>query len=325
MILGHKKQRHILRYLAETDKIAHAYLFSGVSQLGKRTIALEFIKLLDCSVVDFTKRPCQVCYSCKALQKNQHPDFIIVEPRVFSSADVQKTKKKQEIKIAQIRDIQQKLSFSSYSAPIKAVILDEAHTLNQEAASAFLKILEEPKGRTIFILISSHPEMILPTILSRVQIIKFFPIALPEIEVYLKQKRIPETQIQEIISLSLGRPGIVIDYLLNPDKLKDEKDKIQELEKLIQSNLSKRFEYAKTLSKAPQELKDTLDVWLKYLRKTLLSKISLKNLRISHDEVSNYSLIKIKKILEIIQKTNFLLSSTNVNSQLALEILMIKL
>lgn len=314
MILGHQKQRQFLRHLAKIDKIAHAYLFSGESQIGKRTVALEFIKLLNCKITDFNKKPCQTCHPCKALQKNQHPDLIVVEPQLSFLKDIQ-IKEKQEIKIAQIRALRQKLSFSSYSGSIKAVILDKAHTLNQEAASAFLKILEEPKGKTIFILVSSHPEMILPTILSRVQRIKFFPIALAELKTYLGQKKITENKVKEIISFSLGRPGIAIDYLLNPDKLEGEKEKIQQLEKLISSNLFERFEYAKKLSKDSQDLKKTLNIWLKYLRNILLLKISSENLRV----------VKVRKILKAMQKTIFLLSSTNVNSQLALETLMLEL
>ena len=321
MILGHQKQRQFLRYLVKTNKIAHAYLFSGESQIGKKTIALEFIKLLNCEITDFNKKPCQTCRSCQAVQKNQHPDLIIVKPELSSFGDTQ-VKEKQEIKIAQIRNIQQKLSFSPYSASIKAVILDKAERLNQEAASAFLKILEEPKGKTIFILISSHPEMILPTILSRVQRIKFFPIALTELKAYLEQKQITENQIKEIISFSLARPGIAIDYLNNPDKLKDEKEKIQQLEKLICSNLFERFEYAKkfqgekmVLGKDSQDLKKTLNIWLKYLRNILLSKISSENSRV----------IEVRKILKAMQKTIFLLSYTNIKPQLALETLMLEL
>lgn len=305
MFIGHKKQWQLLKTSVKTGKIAHAYLFLGESQIGKRTVAIEFIKLLNCQN---NKKPCQTCRSCQDIEKGRHPDLITIEPQG-------------QIKISQIRDLQWQLALHPYSAPFKTAIIDEAHLLNLEAASAFLKTLEEPKGKTVVILITPYAEMMLATILSRVQTIKFYPVSFLEIERYLKEKG--SSSAHRLSSLSLGRPGRAIDYLNDPQKLENREQKVQDLVKITQSNLAYRFQYANDLNKDPQNFKETLDIWLNYLRTILLLKIGIKK---DNDlPMIDYSLPKLSKILSSIEETIHWLSSTNINSKLALETLMLKL
>ena len=111
-MIGHQKQRQLLKVLSESSRIPHGLLFSGQDQLGKKTLAIEFIKYLNCLS---KKKPCQTCRSCQDIDKNNHPDFILIEPDG------------KEIKISQIRDLIWKLSLYSYSAPFKTAIIDNAH------------------------------------------------------------------------------------------------------------------------------------------------------------------------------------------------------
>ena len=138
------KQWQYLKRMAELGKVPHALLFYGNDYTKAKSTALDFVKLLN-----------------PEIKREIHPDLIIVEPQG------------KEISIAQIRDLHSKLNFRAYSAPFKSVIINKAHLLNQEAQSAFLKLLEEPKGQTLFILITQYPEMLLPTILSRVERLRF--------------------------------------------------------------------------------------------------------------------------------------------------------
>lgn len=269
MILGHQKQWQFLKESQKLGKIPHAYLFYGENRIGKKTISLEFIKLLNCQDKNLESRPCQTCRSCRDIERREHPDLFIIE-----SQD-------QEIKIAQIRELHSRLSLRSYSARFKSVVIDRAHCLNQDAQSSFLKLLEEPRGKTIFILITEYPDMLLPTILSRVERLRFFsaPAKFPTDD---HQKKI----ITEIVRMS-GQ------------------------------DLTSRFQYAKKLSEEPQNLKEILDIWLRYFRGVLISTINHQS--------KDYSLTKLRKILKLIQTTNFLISTTNVNPRLALEVLMLEL
>lgn len=313
MLVGHQKQWQFLKKSAENEKIPHALLFSGEAQLGKKTLALEFIKLLDCEIPEITKRPCQICRSCQDIQKKQHPDLIWIEPL------------EKEIQISQIRELIWKLSLRPYSAPFKAAVIDRAHFMNQEAQSAFLKTLEEPKGNAILILVTETPELILPTILSRVQKIKFYPVSSAEIENYLKTQKISNPKIKEIARLSMGRPGKAIDFISDPKKLEIRAQKITYLIKILNSPLAFRFQSAKDLSRE-KNLREILNIWLSYFREVLLSRFGQGSVEMTKTgNFNQYSLLKLKNILKLLQSTNFLISTTNINPRLALEILMLEL
>jgi len=322
MLIGHHKQQQFLKKSAELGRVPHGVLFCGESKLGKKTLAVEFAKFLNCASKDFSKRPCNVCRSCLDIQKGIHPDFILVEP----------TGAGREIQIGQIRGLISKLSLRSYSAPFKVAVLDQAHTMTKEAQGSFLKLLEEPKGKnTLLILITEYPESLLPTIVSRVQKLKFFPVKSRKIEDYQFSKNLSEDKIKEISGLALGRPGAAIDLLLNRQNLEKQKQLISDLIKISKLDLAGRFRYAKDLfetkDKSPgPSIEYILDVWTEYLRKVLLSRF----LKPTIDQkliypFSGYSEAKIKKVISLLQSARFLTTSTNVNSKLALEMFFIEM
>ncbi|GAI08023.1 unnamed protein product, partial [marine sediment metagenome] len=235
-----------------------------------------------------------------------HPDLILIEPK--GGAPIQ---------IAQIRGLIQKLSLKPYSAPFKIAIIDQAHLMTKEAQHSFLKTLEEPKGKTLLILITEAPKRLLATIPSRCEVIKFSPVKEVEIKSYLREN-LSDKDWEEASKFCLGRPGEAVDFISDPQKLENRKKIIKELIKISNSGLAFRFQYAKDLS-APSDLKEILSIWLSYFRAVLLSKVEDPNL------YPNYSFFKLKNILSQIQNTNFFLTSTNVNPRLALEILMLEL
>ncbi len=104
---------------------------------------------------------CGRCGSCLKIEKNQHPDVHFLEPQKSSP-----TARMSSIKIEPLRELQQRLSFQSYEGHYKAAIIDGADLMNPQAANSFLKTLEEPPAKTIFILIASNPHNLLPMIVS---------------------------------------------------------------------------------------------------------------------------------------------------------------
>jgi len=291
MLIGHQKQWQFLKKSAELGRLSHAYLFSGQEKLGKKTVALEWISLL------FDKP------STKLLVGG-YPDFILITP-------IQK-----EIQISQIKNLNWRLSLRPYSASFKTVIIDQAHSMNQEAQNCFLKTLEEPRGETLLILITEYPEFLFPTIRSRSEIIKFYPVAKKEIENYLKEQGVAEKKARVISQISQGKPGVAIDFFNQPQKLKEREAVLNEIIRLTKADLTSRFQYVKKISKAP-DLKEILNIWLSYFRENLISSLNSK--------VAPWKVGKLTKILKKIQETFFLISTTNVNSRLALETLMLEL
>jgi DNA polymerase III subunit delta' len=287
MLIGHEKQLRLLKQSAEKGRLSHAYLFAGPEKVGKKMAALEFASFL------FKGE----------LKNNQHPDLILVEPDPESG----------EIKIAQVRDLIWKLSLKPYSAPLKVAIINLAQTMNQESQNCFLKTLEEPKKDTILILVSEYTRSLLPTIISRCQIINFQPLPRKEIEKFLLEKGLDPEKIKEISSISLGRPGRAIDFL-DSQKLDEFKKNMKTAAGLVGSDFSQRFQYAKEISQK-DNLKEILETWLFYFRNLLLEKYLSSALDVG----------RILNVLKKIQETNSLISNTNVNSRLALEILMLEL
>ncbi|PIS39524.1 MAG: hypothetical protein COT33_01485 [Candidatus Nealsonbacteria bacterium CG08_land_8_20_14_0_20_38_20] len=296
MLIGHQKQWGILKKLAETGKLSHAYLFSGPEKLGKKKIALELLSLL----------------FGKELGEAVHPDFVFIGPT------------EGEIKISQIRGLSWRLSLKNLSAPFKGAIIDNAHLMNFQAQTCLLKTLEEPRGKAILILVTQYPQSLLPTIISRCQTIKFYPAAGSEIENYLISKGLSEEKAKEIAEISLGRPGLAIDFLLKPEKIEEYRKAVSGIVKIANSNLAIRFQYAKKISENPAGSRFTgeiLEIWLWYLRKILLSKIQGKE----DANFKNFPISKLRNILQFGQRINFLAITQNINQRLALENLMLEL
>lgn len=288
MIIGHQQQWQYLKRLAEQDKLPHALLFCGQEKLGKRTFALEFVKWLFGS--DVEKKP--------------HPDFIFIEPE------------EKEIKISQLRGLIWKLSLKPSLASLKVAVVNQAHCMNSESQNCFLKTLEEPKGKTLLILITEYPESLFSTILSRVQKIRFSSVKKAEIENYLKEKKFKEDEMREILEISGGRPGLAIDLAADPGKLRERREKIKDLTEITKSDLALRFQYAKTMSENQRDLKEILAIWLSHFRKIFLEQCLTPDIK---------KMEKLRNTIKTTQNTIFLLSSTNANPRLALENLMLEI
>ncbi len=314
MIVGHKNQWNFLVKSAKLERLPHAFLFYGEDQLGKKTLAIEFAKFLNCQSKGFSKRPCQICRNCQDIQKGVYPDFVLIEPDPSHK----------EIQISQIRGLLKKLSFRPYSSDFKLAILDKAHLMTQEAQNCFLKFLEEPKGKALLILITDYPQLLLPTIISRVQKIRFSPIKNSEIENYLLKQDISKDKAKYLSELSFGKPGLALNFLHDSQKLENQKKLISDLIEISNSDLAIRFRYAKTLSEMTSDgdtKREILDIWLRYFRKIFISRFTGQK----GGDFNQYSLSKLKDIIKLIQTMGSLVSTTNINPRLALEILLMKL
>ena len=322
MIIGHKEQRQFLKKSFELGRLSHAYLFCGPAHIGKKKIAIEFIKFLNCESKG--KKPCDICPSCQNIEKGIFPDFSLIDQKDIDD-DTEKNKSK-EIKIDTIRNLEHCFSLSSSVSFIKSVVIDNAHLMNTEAQNCFLKTLEEPKGNSLFILITDHPEAILPTILSRVQKIKFFLPKENEIVDYLEKQNISDTKIKDIINLCSQKPGLAIDFLKDEKRIEYIKEKINEFDNIKKSNLNVRFEYAKQMADFSNEkINEILDIWLTNIRKILLQENQITSKIDESISRQFYSLEQLEKIVENIFNTRFLLRTTNINTKLALENLMLSL
>ena len=161
-----------LKNAIKLNKIAHAYLFAGPRGTGKTTIAKLFAKAINCE--DFDDEACDDCPSCKAIIENTHPDIIEMDAASNNGVD-------------DIRRIVEEMPYAPLLGKYKVYIIDEAHMLSLSAFNAFLKTLEEPPEHVIFILATTDPQKIIPTVLSRCQRYNFSKITPFDIKKKLKE------------------------------------------------------------------------------------------------------------------------------------------
>lgn len=165
-ILGQDKAVALLKRIVKTKKIAASYLFAGPETVGKRKTAVSFGLAINCDKNDGDF--CGRCFSCSTFSTGNYSELILLEPAGPAGRH----------HIDTIRAMQESVSLRSIYGKWKIVIMNEAERMTEEAASALLKIMEEPPRMTFFILITSFPENIFRTILSRCQVIRFMPLSM---------------------------------------------------------------------------------------------------------------------------------------------------
>jgi len=196
-IQGQQSAITFLRGALATNRVASAYLFAGPEGIGKTTTAFAFALLLNCEgPVDGDA--CMRCDSCRKIFDGNHPDIYLIGPE----------KEGRAIKIDQVREIERQIAFSPVSARYRVMIIDPAERMTDEAANAFLKTLEEPPPRNVFILTVKDPGDLFPTIVSRCQRVSFKPLAPEHIEDFLTHELHVDTERARLVArLSEGSLG----------------------------------------------------------------------------------------------------------------------
>ena len=173
-IRGQDRAINILSGHIEHSRLAGTYLFIGPEGVGKKLAARTLAKAVNC--LQGEPYSCDSCVSCAKIENNQHPDVHII-----ASGDA-------EIKIEQVRQLQKAISLRPYEGKKKVFIIDNAHRLTPEASNALLKILEEPPGESLIILISDKRALLLKTIISRCRILRFSALGREQLQEILKKE-----------------------------------------------------------------------------------------------------------------------------------------
>lgn len=199
-IYGHERQIAILKKALASKRVGHAYLFSGINAIGKRTLAGEFAKALNCEQAESLHDACEKCSSCLKAQHASHADIIFVEAEG------------QFIRINAIREIQERMKFRPLEGGWRAIIINDADKMNDHAANALLKTLEEPSAANILILISSRPYSMPATIISRCRHMRFNPLPAHAVFQFLVEKKGMDAQKASLLAgLSGGSAGRALE------------------------------------------------------------------------------------------------------------------
>lgn len=286
-IIGHGQ---ILKFLDESirmGKISHSYLLVGPPRIGKFQVACELARKLN-----------------GVREIDGHPDVSLICQG-------------EKIKIDQIRSLSHYLSLSAHSAKYKIAIVDNIELFTSEAANALLKTLEEPTPHSVLILVASDVTKVLPTIVSRCQILHFYPIPKEELKVGLQS--LGWQVDNEIMRLSGGRPGIAIAMLNDSEFYKDKKDNFKKIKEALRGDVVMKLELAKEMIDK-KTVKENLEDWLLYFREELLFSLGMSKEAFLDSGLSLRSLCHI--ITRVIE-TQKILEETNANDLLALENLLL--
>ena len=179
-IAGHSRLLSLLARVIARDSMPPAVLMAGPAGVGKRLTAIAIAQAVNClqprSSTEFERDACGECASCRRIARGVHPDVIVVEPGETGA-----------IKIEQLRDVIDRSQYRPFEGRRRVVIINEADAAGADAQSALLKTLEEPPSASLFILISSIPDALLPTVLSRCPRLRFGSLTAAEVARVLKQ------------------------------------------------------------------------------------------------------------------------------------------
>lgn len=182
-VVGQDRVVNALQRSVSANRVAHAYLFEGIPGCGRRTTALALIATLFCRQ-PVSGEACGSCPSCRKLNAGNHPDLHQLHP----------LPDKRDISIEQVRELQQVLSLRPYEADRKVCLIEPAERMSPGAANSLLKTLEEPPGHGLLILLSTQADLLLATVRSRCQHLRFAPLGNDDLTTLLVRQGIaPET------------------------------------------------------------------------------------------------------------------------------------
>jgi len=198
-IKGQDKPIELLKDYIRQSRLGGGYLFTGPQGIGKKLAAKTLAKAVNCQEESLDS--CDRCNSCLKIDKNEHPDFHLIDINEISDA----------IKIEHIRQLQKDINLKPYEARYKVFIIDHAENLTAEAQNALLKTLEEPPKGSLIILIASNLRLLFKTIISRCQIFKFHSVKRQRLEEILKEDyRLDNNLAHFLAYFSEGRIGEAI-------------------------------------------------------------------------------------------------------------------
>ncbi|MDZ4766566.1 MAG: DNA polymerase III subunit [Chloroflexota bacterium] len=320
-LYGHDWAVEHLQRSIINGRARHAYLFMGGDRIGKTTLALAFAKTMNCEVwreqAPLDPRPCGVCSSCLRIDSGNHPDIA----RARHDPDTG------TLRIEEIREVAGRLSLRPFEARFRVALFIDFDQAKPQAQDALLKTLEEPSRYAMLLLTTTEPELVLPTITSRSQVVRLRPVAVDDVRAALTDAGAPPSDADLIARLSGGRIGWALEAWRKPEVLQTRAQALDLLDEIIGGSRAHRFALAEDLAKEKSSLSPLLALWQTYWRDLVLHKVSgVGAPLVNIDRIAKLELlasrIPVEAALNALKSTRELmrlLTETNTQPRLALE------
>ena len=259
-LIGNEWAVDMLKKHVTNGTTRHAYLFAGPPGLGRRTLALRFAQALNCQSPVEAGIPCGQCRDCKQIAAMQHADLAIVQSESEGSV----------LKVDQIREARRTLVLKPYQAQYRVALFLRFQEANANAANALLKTLEEAPSYAVLILTADSPEQLLPTIVSRCEVIRLRPLRVEEVQSELETRGLETGKAKLIAHLSGGRFGYALRLLEDESLLERREERLNDLQSLISATRVEKFAYADKLARDKESMRQAILIWLSYWRDVLL-------------------------------------------------------
>lgn len=271
-IIGHNSNIVKLKQMVAENRLPHALLFVGIAGIGKTMIAETLSTLILCHN-SHDGIPCGICSACQGMKNGTHPDFHRVIPMTKNEFDGKKETSntaKRIIRIEQIRELQEKVSRVPVLSERSVAILEDVEAMNEQAANAILKTIEEPEAPVTFILLTSSPAFLLDTIRSRCMRMEFGILSPDEISRYLQKQGISSVEQGRLSALADGSIGRAMELREpRPQELRQWAESLlMELPRMTNEAVWKRGEKIEKMTR--DELSEALTFFAMYLRDMLV-------------------------------------------------------
>jgi DNA polymerase-3 subunit delta' len=250
----------MLRQHAARGEARHAYLFCGPPGLGRRTLALRLAQALNCTSPSAAGIPCRECRDCKQIEAMRHPDMNVV--RADNEGGI--------LKVDQVREVQHALSLKPYQSKYRVALFLRFQEANDNAANALLKTLEEAPAHAVLILTADNPEQLLPTIVSRCEILRLRALPFTAIEADLIARGVDAERARLLAHISGGRPGYARKLVEDVTLLEAREERLNDLQAMLPAPRVEKFSYAEKLSKDKDSMRQVILIWLSYWRDVML-------------------------------------------------------
>ncbi len=259
-VFGHDWAVEMLHGHVAHAALRHAYLITGPSGVGRRTLAIRLAQALNCQTPSAPGVPCRTCRSCKQVEAGQNIDLMVIQAEHEGGT----------LKVEQVREVQKFLSLKPYQSAYKIVIFLRFQEANQNAANALLKTLEEAPSYGLLLLTADNAEQLLPTIVSRCEILRLRPVSVGASQSFLETRGLDAEKARLLAHLSDGRPGYALRLAEDDKTLDFRAEKLDDLRRLLAAPARERFGYAEKLAKDKDALRRSLFLWLSWWRDVLL-------------------------------------------------------
>lgn len=345
--IGNPAAINLLSGAISQGRVSHAYLFVGPNRVGKRTLALDFARALNCNAADVAASgwaelapevPCGQCSACDRISRSNFADVQVITSATQTSkdADTEAAKRRVMIGIDLIKDLQSDALLQPYEGKVKVFIIDDANRMSPDAANALLKTLEEPPENVHIFLTSPAVELLPETIVSRCHLVGLRSVPREVIaEALVSRFDLDSDEAQVLAKMSMGAPGWAIAAIDDPSLLDARRQSAARILDVFGFDLADRFDYSAQMARQFRSDRglalDELARWLEIVRDIAMIQNGLSQHVVFDDRME--ALVRLSQALavddvaraaSVIEKTRDALM-VNAYPQLAFDGMMLEL